>query len=321
MKLLAPPELSDAATALQDALRREIQMHRELAPSLKGGDMSIDDGLAFNSCDDITPECLDGIAAQLSSTMLVFGTLRLVEGQEAELTLRWYAAGSGFRRQLSERFSSAEALSEQSAALAQRLIQGETGKLVVTSNEAGAALLLNGQQIGLTPFDGAVPVGQHMIGVQREGFLSTGQVVVTIERDGETTLQLDLISQSLLQGEAETHPLILAGWPILGVGVAAIAGGAVTWSLFSSTQEEFDVIFKGGRIPDSDELLEAERLSDRADTLSAATYALMYAGGALAVTGAALAVVGYVVQDSEGEVEAEAAILPGGGAVQVRWRW
>ena len=83
---------------------RDLQINKDVSPALKGGDMTIDDGLAFADCEDITPECLDQVSALLSSTMVVFGTLTPETDGAIGLRLRWYGAGVGFRRQLSERF-------------------------------------------------------------------------------------------------------------------------------------------------------------------------------------------------------------------------
>lgn len=111
------------------------------------------------------------------------------------------------------------------------LAVGGNGTLVVTSNEAGAVVRLDGNQVGVTPFTGVVAPGRHTVVVEKAGF-TTVERVVDVPPDGTAQITAGMV-----------RPLgyIEPTTPARNVGV--ILGGGTGSALVEGTPVTFDITF------------------------------------------------------------------------------
>jgi hypothetical protein len=71
-------------------------------------------------------------------------------------------------------------------------VMARSGYLVVSSNVAGAQILLDDQPIGVTPFSGEVPAGSHNVVVSMEGW-SSYERPVDVPAEGSTQMTANLV--------------------------------------------------------------------------------------------------------------------------------
>lgn len=72
------------------------------------------------------------------------------------------------------------------------LVVGGEGKLVVSSNEAGATVRIDGTPVGVTPWNGGLPPGRHVVIVEKPGF-TTVERVVEVPPDGTASINAGLV--------------------------------------------------------------------------------------------------------------------------------
>ncbi|MCP4677283.1 MAG: tetratricopeptide repeat protein [Deltaproteobacteria bacterium] len=84
-------------------------------------------------------------------------------------------------------------------------------------------------------------------------------------------------------------PLKTVGWVLVGVGAAALAGGAVTGIMTTVKAGDLKDQCPDQNCPDEGD----KELRDSVDTLALTTDILLPVGGAIAVTGAVLLIIGY----------------------------
>jgi PEGA domain-containing protein len=104
-----------------------------------------------------------------------------------------------------------------------RLIEAR-GKLQVKSTPAGAAVFVDGQSVGVTPFNGDIATGRHQVSVRQTGFSEKGDNNVTI-RTGQTTT-LDWTLTPTGDPSAKSGGGGSKKWIFIGAGGAAAAAGA-----------------------------------------------------------------------------------------------
>jgi PEGA domain-containing protein/all-beta uncharacterized protein len=104
-----------------------------------------------------------------------------------------------------------------------RLIEAR-GKLQVKSTPAGAAVFIDGQSVGVTPFNADIATGRHQVSVRQTGFSEKGDNNVTI-RTGQTTT-LDWTLTPTADPSAKSGGGGSKKWIFIGAGGAAAAAGA-----------------------------------------------------------------------------------------------
>jgi hypothetical protein len=88
--------------------------------------------------------------------------------------------------------------------------------LVVASSPPGARVLIDGELKGVTPFDGPVLPGKHVLRISLEGYIAVEREVTFVEGIEETqSFELEKVPSRL--------PSRPWGWVSLGVGLAGIA--------------------------------------------------------------------------------------------------
>ncbi len=99
-------------------------------------------------------------------------------------------------------------------------------------------------------------------------------------------------------------PLKTVGWVMVGVGAAALAGGAVTGIMTTTKAGDLE-----DRCPDQNCPGESEKeLRDSVDALALTTDILLPVGGAIAVTGVVLLIIGY--RNAEKEAGSAVSVAP-----------
>jgi len=120
----------------------------------------------------------------------------------------------------------AAGLMETSAAVLRRKLDAlslGTTKIEVRSDPEGAVVRIDGEIVGTTPLERALPSGKHSVRVEARGHISLEREIVFVEGATETVdLTLDPLPSVL--------PPARWGWGALSVGVVALGGGvALTW--------------------------------------------------------------------------------------------
>ncbi len=103
------------------------------------------------------------------------------------------------------------------------LAVGGSGTLVVSSNEAGASVRIDGAPVGVTPYTGPVPPGRHIVIVEKPGF-TTVERVVDVPPDGTAQITAGMVRP--LGYIEPTTPAKNIGILLGGDAGAAIVDGA-----------------------------------------------------------------------------------------------
>jgi hypothetical protein len=188
---------------------------------------------------------------------------------------------------------------------------------------------VDGVERGKAPLSGYVMVAagvDHHVVVDLDGTsiidktvrVSGGQVMGVAREKPDS-------EDDLPPGSAEpaSSPLKTIGWIAVGVGAAALAGGAVTGGMSLSKNKDLESSCTAGSCPSGvDPDIEESR-----DKLALMTDILIPVGGVLAATGIVLLIVNAVKKEKpEEETNMETAVLPfaipqGGGGLMIEGRF
>lgn len=177
--------------------------------------------------------CLSDLAGALDAERLISGSLTILE-RTALVTVRLIDAKKG--RTLARASTSLLDATEKELVDAARRLAFEvvTGKRLDTSgvlriqvDRPGAAVTLDGKEIGRSPLTAAPRVleGPHSIVVQKEGYVRWS-TTVAVPPGGEVPVQVELVPIRLL-GEAARSRLWAWAYGSTGVAVVGLAGGLV----------------------------------------------------------------------------------------------
>ena len=111
------------------------------------------------------------------------------------------------------------------------LAVGGNGTLVVTSNEPGSTVRLDGNPVGVTPFTGGVTPGRHIVIVEKPGF-TTVERVVDVPPDGTAQITAGMVRPL---GYIEPQP------QTKNMGI--LLGGDGGTTLVEGTPVSFDLTF------------------------------------------------------------------------------
>ena len=171
-----------------------------------------------------------------------------------------------------------ERIAQLEAALAKLGVQ----QLRVVSEPAGALLRIDDDMVGVTPWVGELPPGQHELRLDHPGH-QTRSSRVALSAQHAADVQLTLAATPPAE---PAQPGVLSriqplSWTFLGVGVASIAGG-VGFELSRATSSE-----RAGRAGSAESVARAQ---GAADAKQMASLLLLGAGGAFVVGGGVLIV-------------------------------
>jgi hypothetical protein len=172
--------------------------------------------------------------------------------------------------------------------------------VVVESSPPGATVLVDGEIVGVTPFEGAVPLGTHRMRVEKPGYVTRKHELVAVAGMHER-ISVDL--QAVPEREDRLRPW---GWPLFGVGIATVATGV---ALLVIDERPIERKCNGDNV-DADG--DCRLLYDTMAGGIAATVA----GGVLTAVGVALVV---VAKRRKKQGRARAMLGPSGAALEVRF--
>ena len=162
--------------------------------------------------------------------------------------------------------------------------------LSVVSTPDGAAVFVDGRQVGVTPLKVEVAPGPHFIAVERAGFLRSSEEL-TLEAGKPIERKLVLVPDAgtTSPAQAEAPSDNTWAWIALGTGGALLAGGGVTGWQAVKKADKLDQIDDDPSIADEDTY---DTLRDEGQTYALATDALIVVGGLALGTGLILLLTG-----------------------------
>jgi hypothetical protein len=256
------------------------QLQQQLANGLARGELDLAD-VGADGCED--PACI-AEAARGAGTSLAVRAEVVAQGRDYQLRVEVLDPSDGSvlhkRESVCEICGTAEVveqLGNEASAVVPFLVEYTQARSVleVRSDPPGARVIVDGNEVGTTPFSGEVLAGERVVEVSKTGF-TLRERRVSVGR-GATTLvdvELDPIAPEPVAG-----PHAALGWTPIAVGAAAIGAGVALIVI-----EEDPV---AGRCDDPNNLDAFGTCRYRYKTLEGGI-AMAAAGGALVVTGAVI---------------------------------
>jgi hypothetical protein len=170
----------------------------------------------------------------------------------------------------------------------------------VDSSPAGASVLVDGEVVGVTPYEGTIPLGTHGIRVEKPGYAPRKHRLEAVAGMRE---QISVDLQAVSVRDDRLRPW---GWSALGVGLATVATGV---TLLVLDERPIERKCNGDNV-DADG--DCRLLHDTMAGGIAATVA----GGVLTAVGVALVV---VAKRRKKQARARAMLGPSGAALEVRF--
>lgn len=120
----------------------------------------------------------------------------------------------------------AQLVEDKARGLETKLAAALPGELEINSRPAGARVLVDGEAVGVTPHTMQLPAGEHVVRLELDGHFPGEQSVVVVSGGRESrSFELDEVPPP-----GRDRSKWIAGWTLLGVGVAALAGGGAFWA-------------------------------------------------------------------------------------------
>jgi tetratricopeptide (TPR) repeat protein len=111
------------------------------------------------------------------------------------------------------------------ASLEARLAETGVQQLFVSTDPPGATVRIAGRALGVTPWAGELPPGQHVVDVDLPGYAAQrSEVTVAAARSTELSLSLPRTPRDIGEAQSQNRVSPLA-WTFLGVGAGALGGG------------------------------------------------------------------------------------------------
>ena len=211
---------------------RPLPGRRDLDKAIAG-----DPGLAACTGED---RCLAAIGKRLGVEVIVAGTVAAM-GDSYILNIKAIdvAAGTQLRRIATEPLrGSPDELIDAIRVAAYRLLAPDQlhGSIVVLSDLIGAAVLVDGQRIGMTPLPAPIArlaLGDHVLRVEARGYEPfQDTIAVRFQKASRVTVRLASVAAPGPVGAAAVihhrrRPWYSSPWVYAGVGVAAVAAGVL----------------------------------------------------------------------------------------------
>lgn len=296
--------VSKQSAALFNAIRDQVSKAPGYDLDHNAGDITYTEMQMVTGCDRDAIACYDAACETLGSSSMIFGSVK--DGGEAHVI--WYVSGKGIFREVKGKISDKNAADK----LAQEIVVGASGKLVVTSNIPGADVFIDGKRVGMTAEyeSNATPIelvtGNYVIAVRKDGFEKADAVKVSIEKGKTETLHVEL--EVATDPEVIRKGIKIAGWSSLGLGVAGLVAGSVLLYRTQPKDNYWDKeIEKNMR--EGNNINYTTDIKDKADTEAMAGVLCAGIGGFFAAAGVALVVTGYVYDFASSDAE-EASYMP-----------
>jgi hypothetical protein len=117
------------------------------------------------------------------------------------------------------------------AFLAANLTATAATSVHVTSDPSGARVLVDGNEVGTTPYEAAIEPGEHTVVVEQDGYRSTTRGFTAAEgKTSEMHVELQERSGARPRSTAEPNPKVkrgawIGGWVGIGVGIGLLTTG------------------------------------------------------------------------------------------------
>ena len=285
MKLDASgPEQEAQSAMLLESLRSEVtKTNRTL--DANGSDVTYAEMQMLTGCDrEASIACYEAACETLGSSAIIFGNV----GENGQTSLVWYVSGKGIFREVSGVVTD----QETADTLAQRMVVGEKGSLIVTSNVPGADVFIDGKRVGMSAefVENAQPLtlvaGNYIVSVRKEGYQREDAVKVTVVGNEQAHIHIDLVVA--LDENKIKNVMKYSGWGALGVGAAGMIGAFIVEGLMGSTQDTMDNGIKKGN-DDKD----FTNLNNKGNKLWTTKTALYVVGGVGLAAGVTMLCLGY----------------------------
>lgn len=176
--------------------------------------------------------CAQGVVAARSKTdAVVYGEVRKSRTTKATvITLYWITKDKepvGMRRACEEcNVDLMRSTVEEMLTLVTALGTLERGRVIIHSKPEGMTVLLDNENIGVTPLERELPVGEHHVVLMHRGQrVGERKLKVQPELAAEITIP---VTMPVEDDQPETRSRVLPGLA-LGIGGAALAAGAILY--------------------------------------------------------------------------------------------
>ena len=295
-------------TMVLEALREQV-MNSDLTLDANGSDIIYTEMQMVTGCENgESIACYDMACETLGAPAIIFGSVK--DGGETHIV--WYVSGKGIFRE-KKGIVTDKASAEK---LAQSVIVGEMGSLVVTSNVPGADVFIDGKRVGMSAEfeESATPIqlvaGNYIVAVRKDGYEKEDAVKVTIEGNNVAKLHVDMVVAQ--DPEAIAKAVRIAGYSSLGVGAASfLVAGVLSYFVDDFySKEDASIIAKEENFKHSlcSGNAYAQDCNDKVSTYKYSAWAMYGVGGFFTAAGIALTVVGFVHDFAGEDVEANNAM-------------
>jgi len=310
----------DFAKTLTASLRKAAR--RVPGWSILDRDVSLAQMSLVHGCDDPDTKCLGAISKTLEAQYVLFGTLARVSENPVTIraTLFLYNRDAGkIERSLSDTLP-LRADSAERDRVAQRFIKHLAGarllaSLSIQSNVPGTAVMLDGQELGITDDQGefsiqGIRAGSHVLELSAPGY-SPYRQSITFQPGAETSLpiQLSEAHEQPLHQASSGSSIAWLGWASLGASAILLGLTGYSWIRLQSIEEsgsytsyreaagsmisdvckaaDQDMLFGSGA--DAEKRLDkVQSLCSEASTLEILQY--VFLGGAVVTAGVGVAI-------------------------------
>jgi hypothetical protein len=181
--------------------------------------------------------------------------------------------------------------------LVSKILAGRTGRLVVTTAEIGATVIVDEQVRGTTPLRAAIqlPAGPHALTVEKKGFVAY-QRDVQVEAGKVVEERISLVPSPdfVREYESRQKKLRLGAWISTGIaaaGIAAAVGLQISAnSLYGNESTPGTFLYDRAKLQDGVEVMngtdlraEANQLKSDIQTRQTMSYVALGVGGAAAI--------------------------------------
>ena len=286
MKLdVSSADAESQSAMVLDALRSEVTKSDRTLDA-NGSDVTYNEMQMLTGCDrEASIACYEAACETLGSSAIIFGNV----ADDGMTSLVWYVSGKGVFREVSGVVTDKESADK----LAQRMVVGEMGSLVVTSNIPGADVFIDGKRVGMSAefIDNAQPytllAGNYIVSVRKEGYQREDAVKVTVVGNEQAHVHVDLVVA--LDENKIKDVMIYTGWGALGVGIAGLIGAGVVEGLMSKEQKDMNsAIHNGNEGGDN-----ISNMNSKGQTLENTKMALYIVGGVGIAAGVTMLCLGY----------------------------
>jgi len=125
------------------------------------------------------------------------------------------------------------------------------GSLRVDSTPKGALVMVDYGQVGLTPWEGRLPLGEHVIEVGADGFVSSKQTV-KLERRKDRELGVVLSPQIKVETPRLSPTRMAVMWSGFGAGVVGFGTGILTGKIAGDRLQSLETRCGGTKCPQSE---------------------------------------------------------------------